>query len=65
MACNIIYDNKGKIQTVLTPQGVESKLFKQIAKIPHVSSLENALEIYKNTYTKRFYAIGGKVGAKT
>jgi hypothetical protein len=60
MACNIIYDNKGKIQTVLTPQGVESKLFKQIAKIPHVSSLENALEIYKNTYTKRFYSVIGE-----
>lgn len=54
MACTIKYNKKGKIETVLTPQGKESQLFKQIAKLPHVNNLEEALDIFKNSYSKRF-----------
>lgn len=54
MSCTIKFDNQGRIQRVNTPTGEESKLFKSIAKIPHVNTLEEALEIYKNTYTSDF-----------
>lgn len=64
MACTIKYNKKGKIETVLTPQGKESQLFKQIAKLPHVNNLEEALDIFKNSYSKRFYNIIGEKGAK-
>jgi len=56
MSCTIKFNNEGKIKTVLTPQGVESKLFKQIARLPHVSSLEEALDIFKNVYSESMQA---------
>lgn len=46
MACKIIRNNKGKIVKVLDSNGKESKVFKQIAQLPHVESLEQALDIY-------------------
>jgi len=53
MACTIKYNKKGKIETVLTPQGKESQLFKQIAKLPHVNNLEEALDVFKNSYSEK------------
>lgn len=52
MSCTIKFNNDGKINTVLKPDGTESRLFSQISKLPHVGSLEEALEIFKNVYTK-------------
>ena len=69
MACTIDYNKNGNIIKVNTPRGEESKLFNQIAKLPHVDNLEEALEIYKNTYTEEFktnrvfYSIIGEKGA--
>ena len=52
MTCTIKFNEEGNIKTVLTPKGVESRLFKQIARLPHVSSLEEALEVFKNVYSQ-------------
>lgn len=46
MACRINRNSKGKIIKVLDSKGKESKLFNDIAKIPHVESLEQAVDIY-------------------
>jgi len=47
MSCNIIRNIKGQIIKVLDPKtGKESKLFNEIAKLPHVESLEQAVDIY-------------------
>lgn len=54
MSCTIQYTEKGEIKNVLTPEGVESKLFRQIARLPHIDSLDEALNIFKNTYTEDF-----------
>jgi hypothetical protein len=53
MSCIIHFNKSGKINTVLNTDGSESMLFKQISKLPHVSSLEEALEIHKNTYAEK------------
>lgn len=45
--CRITRDNRGNIIRVLNPQGKESKLFNQIAELPHVESLEQAVVIYE------------------
>jgi hypothetical protein len=50
MSCQITYNEDGSIRRVNTPNGEESRLFNQISKLPHVESLEEALEIYKNKY---------------
>ena len=50
MSCQITFNDNGSIRKVNTPTGEESQLFNQISKLPHVGSLENALEIYKNKY---------------
>ena len=64
MACTVNYNKNGKIKSVLNPDGTESKLFKQIAKLPHVKNLEEALEIFKNSYSKKFYSVIGEKGAR-
>lgn len=47
MSCRIIKNAKGKIIKVLDSLGKESKVFKWIAQLPHVKSLEQAVEIYE------------------
>lgn len=42
----------GKIDRVLSPTGETSKLFNDIASLPFINDLENALESYKNIYTE-------------
>jgi hypothetical protein len=51
MSCTIKYNEAGGISHVLAPSGVESKLFKEMAKLPHMNSLEDALDMYKNIYS--------------
>lgn len=52
MACKIeLKDNK--IFRVLDEAGNESLLFKEIAALPHVKTMEDALDIYKNVFTQR------------
>ena len=53
MSCTIKYNENGTIKNILTLEGNESKLFKQIARLPHVESLEEALSIFKNVYTEK------------
>lgn len=50
MSCNIEFNKDGKIARVNTIDGKESKLFRQIAQIPHIKTLEEALDSYKNVY---------------
>jgi len=57
MSCQVKRDNKGKIIKVLDPKGNESKLFNQIAKLPHVESLEQAVEIYDEILKSNFKPI--------
>ena len=52
MSCTIKYNKNGSIKTVLNLEGTESRLFNQIARLPHVESLEEALTIFKNTYSE-------------
>lgn len=54
MDCKVNYYRDGSIKEVVTPQGTKSKLFVQLSKLPFVKTLEDALETYKNTYTKSF-----------
>lgn len=53
MSCKVIFDQENKIQDVLSPSGQTSTLFKQIASLPFVNTLEGALETYKNTFSKK------------
>ena len=53
MTCTIKFNKSGGIDNVFTPNGVESKLFKQIARLPHTTSLEEALETFKNVYSDK------------
>ena len=53
MTCTIKFNKSGGIDNVLTPNGVESRLFKQIARLPHTNSLEEALETFKNVYSDK------------
>lgn len=55
MACRVEYNQEEKIQKVLKRDGKESTLFKKIAKHPMVDTLEDALEVYKNTETSKIY----------
>lgn len=48
MSCKVKYNKNGKIETVFTPKGEESSLFKQFAKMPFNTN-ETALEAYKQT----------------
>ena len=64
MSCKIVYDNQGNFKKALDPQGKESKLFKQILKIPHVKSIKEAVDLYGNIYSKRMYSIIGEKGAQ-
>ena len=60
MSCKIVYDNQGNFKKALNPQGKESKLFKQILKIPHVKSIKEAVDLYGNIYSKRMYFLMGE-----
>lgn len=51
MSCTIKYNENGSIKNVLDLEGNESRLFKQIARLPHVGNLEEALSIFKNVYS--------------
>lgn len=53
MTCTIKFNKSGGIDNVFTPNGKESKLFKQIARLPHTTSLEEALETFKNVYSEK------------
>lgn len=53
MSCTIKYNENGSIKTVLNLEGTESRLFNQIARLPHVDNLEEALTIFKNTYSEK------------
>lgn len=64
MTCKLIYDNQGNFKKALDPQRKESKLFKQILKIPHVKSIKEAVDLYGNIYSKRMYSILGLKGAQ-
>jgi len=64
MSCKIVYDNQGNFKKALDPQGKESKLFKQILKIPHVKSIKDAVDLYGNIYSKRMYSILGLKGVQ-
>ena len=47
MACSVVKNKQGKIIKVLDPNtGKESKVFNEIAQLPHVESLEQAVDIY-------------------
>lgn len=50
MSCQVTYNQDGTIKKVLDSQGNESQLFLGIAKSPMVNSLEEALDIYKQSY---------------
>lgn len=52
MSCTIVYSEGSKINRVNNSKGEESKVFNQIASIPHVESLEDALEVYKNVFNE-------------
>ena len=60
MACTVNYNKNKKIDSVLTAQGERSKLFDQLAKLPHMESLEQALETYKNIYSSDFSDVLGE-----
>jgi hypothetical protein len=53
MSCTIKYNENGSIKNVLDLEGNESRLFKQIARLPHVGGLEEALSIFKNVYSEK------------
>lgn len=54
MACTVDYNQQdGSIKKVNTSQGTESKLFNQIARLPFVNTLTEALNVYKNKYSKK------------
>ena len=50
MSCQVTYNKDGSIKKVLDSNGNESKLFIAISKLPVVKSLQEALDIYKQTY---------------
>ena len=60
MACTVNYNKNKKIDSVLTAQGERSKLFDQLAKLPHMENLEQALETYKNIYSSDFSDVLGE-----
>ena len=62
MACKITYDESGKIIKVLDSNGKESKLFNDIAKLPHVKSLEQAVEIYEEILKANPNTDDGQIG---
>ncbi len=53
MSCQINYNTQGGIANVFNSVGEEAKAFKQLAKLPHITTLEKALEVYKNLYTDK------------
>jgi hypothetical protein len=53
MSCKIEKAKNGKINKVLDAVGNPSQLFKQIFNVPALS-LEDALNVYKNIYSKEF-----------
>ena len=60
MSCQLIYKN-GKLSGVKAPNGNPSTLFKSIATNPHIQTLEEAVEIYKNVFINKFFPQAGKI----
>lgn len=56
MSCKVERKD-GKIVNVETPQNEKSLLFEAISKIPHIKSLDQALEVYKNIYSKKIKSL--------
>src|SRR6187402_835134 len=52
--CSITRNSAGEITKVLNKEGVESQLYKNIAKHPLITNTEQALEVYKNAYSEDF-----------
>lgn len=52
MACKINYNSDNKIVSVTGQNGQESTLFNALASHPMVENMEQALEMYKNIYSK-------------
>lgn len=50
MACQVNRNNQGQITSVLDRNGNESKIFNDLASLPYIDTLEQALEIYKQSY---------------
>ena len=46
MTCTIITNSTNNIEKVLTPEGVESSLYKQIASMPFIQSADEAIGVY-------------------
>jgi len=57
--CIVNLDSTGKIESVNTFAGEESILFDKIASNPYISSMEDAVEIYKNVYSDKFLKKNG------
>lgn len=53
MNCIVKTDENNQIIKVLTQDGRESRLFKQIASHPLINTTKDALEIYKNIYSSK------------
>jgi hypothetical protein len=56
MSCTITITPTGILQKVLDFNGVESELFKQIASLPYVNNVREALDIYLKTQAEEFQA---------
>lgn len=54
MTCSINITPSGELKSVLDFFGVESKLFNQIASLPYIQNVEEALDIYIKTQTESF-----------
>lgn len=52
MACNVERDNTGKITSVKTDNGQDSKLFEELRSNIYFNSDEVALQIYSNAYSE-------------
>lgn len=57
MACTVIKNQEGQITKVLDKKGTESVLFNKIVRSPLIENSENALDIYKNVYSKALDAV--------
>lgn len=54
MSCTISRTSSGTLEKVLDFNGVESELFNQIASLPYIQNVEEALDIYLKTQAKSF-----------
>ena len=54
MACRIYRNPDGSINRVLAPNGKPSVLFNEIMTLDHITSSEQALELWAETYTDKY-----------